>query len=51
MRGTDAKSIWAFLLAVFLTVGAAVVILPGCGDDNLSDYDSDYDTYDSRLPS
>ena len=55
MRRTDAKSIWAFLLAVFLAVGTAAVILPGCGDDNRADrrsddagddtgYDTGYDT-------
>ncbi len=34
MRGTDAKSIWAFFLAIFLAIGAAVVILPGCSDED-----------------
>jgi hypothetical protein len=46
MRGTDAKSIWAFLLATFLAVGAAVAILPGCADDSDRGYDSDTD-YDT----
>jgi len=37
------RSIWAFLLTIFLAVGAAVSVLPGCADD--SDLgDSDYDT-------
>ena len=27
------SSVWAFLLTMFLAVGAAVAILPGCGDD------------------
>lgn len=43
MIGADAKSFWGFLLAVFLAVGTAVAILPGCGDDNDLN-DSDYDT-------
>ena len=33
MRGTGVKPIWSFLLAIFLAVGAAVAILPGCSDD------------------
>jgi hypothetical protein len=47
MRGTDAKSIWGFLLATFLAVGTAVAILPGCADDSdrgFSDSDTGYDT-------
>ena len=28
------SSVWAFLLMIFLAVGAAVAILPGCADDN-----------------
>ena len=48
MRGTDAKSIWAFLLAVFLAVGTAV--LPGCSDDNLNDGHSDDTGIDSVHP-
>jgi hypothetical protein len=27
------SSVWAFLLTMFLAVGAAVTILPGCSDD------------------
>ena len=34
------SSVWAFLLAMFLAVGAAVAILPGCGDDNDLGFDS-----------
>ena len=43
MRGTGAKAFWGFLLATILAIGAAVSILPGCGDDNVLG-DSDYDT-------
>ena len=43
MRGEMMRksSVWAFLLAMFLAVGAAVAILPGCGDDNVEPFDSD----------
>jgi hypothetical protein len=34
MRRTEAKSIWAFFLAIFLAIGAAVAILPGCSDED-----------------
>jgi hypothetical protein len=27
------SSVWAFLLTMFLAVGAAVAILPGCSDN------------------
>jgi len=49
MRGTDAKSIWAFLLAVFLAVGTAVAILPGCGDDDPAGRHSDDTGYDTGI--
>ena len=43
MRGEMMRksSVWAFLLAMFLAVGAAVAILPGCGDDDLDPVHSD----------
>ena len=50
MRGTNTKSIWAFLLTMFLAVGTAVAILPGCGDDNDEAIGSDSeDTGPDRL--
>ena len=33
MRRTKTKSIWAFVLTLFLGVATTVAILPGCGDD------------------
>jgi hypothetical protein len=41
------SSIWAFLLTIFLAVGAVVSVLPGCGDDNVN-YLGDSDT--GRVP-
>jgi hypothetical protein len=38
------SSIWAFLLTIFLAVGAVVSVLPGCGDDDSVNY-----LYDSGL--
>ena len=37
------SSVWAFLLLIFLAVGAAVSVLPGCSDDN-DLADSGYDS-------
>jgi hypothetical protein len=37
------SSVWAFLLTMFLAVGAAVAMLPGCADDNDRGFDSDTD--------
>jgi hypothetical protein len=37
MRGDTMRresSVWKFLLAMFLAVGTAVAILPGCADDS-----------------
>jgi hypothetical protein len=28
------SSVWTFLLMIFLAIGTAVAILPGCSDDN-----------------
>ena len=38
------SSAWTFLLMIFLAVGAAVAVLPGCSDDNdpaIVPFDSD----------
>ena len=35
------SSVWAFLLTMFLAVGSAVAILPGCSDDNRAGLHSD----------
>ena len=38
------SSVWKFLLTMFLAIGAAVAILPGCADDSDNGSDSDTDT-------